>query len=103
MFDLYFKIIGFVVFVLLQFTDGYSTVRFLKLGGSELNKFANVLMDKIGVVPTIFSLKVSCIALVWYLLPSLPLWGLVVCNLFYVWVVYNNVSVIRKINRRNDK
>lgn len=94
-----YVVLMFVVIVVLQIVDGYTTWRVLSSGsGTEANKILKALMDGIGVVPTLILTKTALMgflvcALAFF--PSIYLFavmGLVV--VFYGWVCFNNAKIM---------
>lgn len=86
----------FYLLIALQVADIITTIIALRGPAHEANPLLARLMDKIGVVPTLILVKGAAISFFWYyqaLLPNPLMWAL--CA-FYVWIVFNNVKVIRK-------
>ena len=86
--------IAFLLFIILQVADGWTTVTALNLGGRELNPWLNYLFRKFGVVQTLMALKgVSIILAGLFLVDHWAMWFLIGV---YVLVVGHNVYQIRK-------
>ncbi len=62
---------------------------------TEGNWLLKPLMDKVGVLPALLLLKGMFIALLLWAAPLVPIEILYVLTVFYCWVVYNNIKLIR--------
>lgn len=86
---------GFVVLVLLQGADVWTTVKVLKGGGREMNPLVREVMRILGRVTGLILAKGLVMgtvgAILWFLpphiWPTIAIWVLVV---FYLWVVVTN-------------
>ena len=85
----------FVLFVLLQCGDFYTTYAIIKNGkGHEANPLLAWVFDRIGYVSGLFLFKGLCIVIGFLLLPYW--YALAFLDALYVWVVYNNYKVLTK-------
>ena len=86
--------IAFLLFILLQVADGWTTITALNMNGREANPLLNYLFRKFGVVQTLLVVKGGSIIIAGlFLVGHWSLWCLVG---LYVLVVGNNVYQIRK-------
>jgi len=86
--------IAFLLFILLQVADAWTTITALNLNGREANPMLNYLFRKFGVVQTLMVVKGGSIIIAGlFLVGHWSLWCLVG---LYVLVVGNNVYQIRK-------
>lgn len=86
--------IAFLLFILLQVADGWTTITALNLNGREANPMLNYLFRRFGVVQTLMVVKGGSIIIAGlFLVGHWSLWCLVG---LYVLVVGNNVYQIRK-------
>jgi len=83
----------FVLLILLQVADAYTTIRALKQSGNrEGNPAMAWLFNKIGVKTTQIFTKVTFIVLAYYYMG----WqAMAVLDAFYMWVVVNNWKLIK--------
>lgn len=81
-----------VIFVVLQVADVWTTDRALKMGKREANPFLARLFEYFNPVKVMVAVKTVAVVALWYV----AFWPLtaVLCVL-YVWVVGNNLQVIR--------
>ena len=84
------------IFIALQVLDAVSTVIALDGGGHEVNPILKKIMDKIGVIPALVLVKCAAIAFFWYYQELLPDPLVLLLCLGYVWILYNNIQVIRE-------
>ena len=84
----------FALFVLLQCMDFYTTYTIIKTGkGHEANPILATLMAKLDMAGVLAFFKLACILIgvallqYWYALALL--------DSLYVWVIYNNLKVLR--------
>jgi hypothetical protein len=84
------------IFIALQVLDAVSTVIALDGGGHEVNPILKKIMDKIGVIPALVLVKGAAIAFFWYYQELLPDPLVLLLCLGYVWILYNNIQVIRE-------
>lgn len=85
----------FIALVALNIADAYTTLRILKLGGRERNPVMAWAFRHLGPLPALLAFKAAVLALVWFNLPIFPLWAMAGMNAFYVYVVHNNLRVLR--------
>jgi hypothetical protein len=86
--------IAFLLFILLQVADGWTTITALNLNGREANPMLNYLFRRFGVVQTLMVVKGGSIIIAGlFLVGHWSLWCLVG---LYVLVVGHNVYQIRK-------
>jgi hypothetical protein len=80
------------VFVLLQIADVWTTHKALQMGKREANPFLARLFEYFNPVKVMVAVKAVAVVALWYV----AFWPLtaVLCVL-YVWVVGNNLQVIR--------
>jgi hypothetical protein len=85
----------FSFFVLLQCGDFYTTYTIIKTGkGHEANPILAKIFDKIGYPAGLIIAKGLTIAVGFVLLQY---WvALATLDILYVWVIYNNLKVLRK-------
>lgn len=84
------------IFIALQVLDAVSTVIALDGGGHEVNPILKKIMDKIGVIPALVLVKGAAIAFFWYYQELLPDPLVLLLCLGYIWILYNNIQVIRE-------
>jgi len=84
----------FAAFVVLQVADAISTIYGTNLGYGEKNPLLAWLFDKVGVTYALLFIKGFMILFVWYYLEDIPTFILVVANLVYTYVVFNNLKII---------
>ena len=81
------------IFALLQIGDVWTTYNVIKENkGHEGNAIMAWLMDKLGVLPTFFVMKVSALVAVYFL----PWQAILVLNAIYAYVVFQNYQILRK-------
>lgn len=90
----------FVVLVIQQILDIYTTHKVLSQGGRELNPLLDKLMDRIGVLPALVLTKLIVIVSFGFVLfnnPVVSISALLVSVLigFYSWVLVNNFKAIK--------
>lgn len=87
----------FTSFVFLNILDIISTYLVIKNGkGREANVLMKAAMDRVGVLPALFSLKIPVLIFIYFLLNNPYIsWVLLGLNLFYIWVIYNNTKIYR--------
>lgn len=94
----------FVLLVVLQVADAWSTLKALKRPGNyEANPAMKWLMDKIGVKEALLFTKVAACSVVWLGVMSLDGQGhgqlatglLVATCALYAWVIKNNLSLLK--------
>jgi len=93
-----------IIQIILQITDGVLTYKALSLrGAAEGNLIMKKAFNAIGILPTLLLLKGGIIGALFYATSRvqsdniLLLALLVVLNAFYVWVVWNNINIIKKL------
>ena len=85
--------IAFLLFILLQVADGWTTVTALNMNGRELNPWLNYLFRKFGVVQTLLVSKLLSITIVGMLVyDHWAVWFLVAV---YTFVVGHNLKQIK--------
>ena len=85
--------IAFLLFILLQVADGWTTVTALNMNGRELNPWLNYLFRKFGVIQTLLVSKLLSITIVGMLVyDHWAVWFLVVV---YTFVVAHNLKQIK--------
>lgn len=85
--------IAFLLFILLQVADGWTTVTSLNMNGRELNPWLNYLFRKFGVIQTLLVSKLLSITIVGMLVyDHWAVWFLVVV---YTFVVGHNLKQIK--------
>lgn len=82
--------------IALQVADIVTTIIALRGKATESNPVLKKLMDAIGVVPALLLMKGVAIAFFLYVQNAVPVGILWVLCAFYIWVIVNNVKVIRK-------
>jgi hypothetical protein len=85
----------FSFFVILQCGDFYTTYTVIKTGkGHEANPIIATLIQKLNLLFGLLFFKVGAI-IIGILLT--PYWyALAILDILYVWVIYNNIKVLRK-------
>lgn len=84
------------ILIALQVLAAVSTVIALDGGGHEVNPILKKIMDKIGVIPALVLVKGAAIAFFWHYQELLPDPLVLLLCLGYVWILYNNIQVIRE-------
>lgn len=92
------------VLILLQLLDVLTTHYALRTGaGTEANPVLRNLFDRFGHEPVLLAIKGAFIAWLWWAAPLLEAagysWVLYAVAALYVWVVWNNLMVILKVNQ----
>jgi hypothetical protein len=82
--------------IALQLLDAVTTIVALKGDAYESNPILKKIMVKIGVVPTLVLVKGGVIVFFLYYQASFPPVIIWLMCAGYVWVVYNNVKVIKE-------
>lgn len=90
----------FVLLVILQALDAWSTLRALKRPGTiEANPVMRWLMDKIGDLEVMLVLKVAACVAIWFAVMGLPAdlgaLLLIVCALPYIWAIRGNLKLLK--------
>jgi hypothetical protein len=86
----------FWALVALQVADGYTTIEGLRSGAArEANPLLARLIGKVGRDRAVVGVKLLAIAGLWYGRPDVPLWMMGALAALYVYVIANNVRVIR--------
>ena len=81
------------IFVLLQIGDVWTTYNVIQSNkGHEGNAIMAWLMDKLGILPAFFVMKVSALVAVYFL----PWQAILVLDAIYAYVVYQNYQILRK-------
>ncbi len=88
----------FAALLAINLLDVLTTLHILKHGGYERNKLLARLMLAIGPLPAMLVLKVPVLAGIGYALADMPPWLLGGLVAFYVYVVVNNLRVIRGLS-----
>ena len=84
---------AFLLFILLQVADGWTTVTALNMNGRELNPWLNYLFRKFGVIQTLLVSKLLSITIVGMLVyDHWAVWFLVAV---YTFVVGHNLKQIK--------
>lgn len=83
----------FILFVILQAGDFWTTRKVLSQGGREQNPIADWFMGKMGLVPAMLLLKVVAIACAYYLI-AFPTVLAALCA-FYTYIVVKNYTHIK--------
>lgn len=92
----------FILIVLLNIADVYTTNRILRRGGSERNPLMAKVFSLIGVLPGLLLVKAAIVLALWWAFIHQGLQGpffiglLVLICAVYVWVVAHNLREIRK-------
>jgi len=87
-----------IALIALNVLDAFLTVRILKDGGRELNPIMAKMMDRIGDVPALLLSKAVMVAIMAYILNSIPYQVMLALCGVYVGVVAWNIKTLRKIN-----
>ena len=88
--------------IVLQVLDGITTVIALRKGGSEENPIMKKLFGAAGVIPGTLAAKLFFAGLLWHFRNEVDDAGpLIAVALLYLFVVANNIKVIRKRNEIN--
>ncbi len=91
-------IVSLIVFILLQLADGYTTMKALKSASNyEANPVMKFLMQKIGKLPALALMKILMSAGMSYAYVFSGPFITLIPNLIYVYVIYNNVRVLKGI------
>ena len=86
----------FAALVVLQVLDMYTTVRAMRHGHTEANKYVAWLMDKIGVIPAMLLPKILVMGFFGFYLSEWPWFVLAGLVCFYVWVVQHNYRTVKE-------
>ena len=83
--------------IILQLADIATTHYALRTGiGTEANPFMRKLFDKFGHEPVLLTMKGAFIVFLWVFQDYIHVAVLAMLLGFYIWVIANNVEVIRK-------
>lgn len=86
----------FYLLVALQIADGYTTIQGLRTGKErEVNPILAKLIGEIGRDRAVVGVKLLAIAGLWYGRAGTSLWALVAMAAVYIYVIANNVRVMR--------
>jgi hypothetical protein len=86
----------FWALVALQLADGYTTIEGLRSGAArEANPLLARLIGRVGRDRAVVGVKLLAIAGLWYGRSEVPLWMMGALTALYVYVIANNVRVIR--------
>lgn len=86
--------------VVLQLLDVLSTLIVLRgRGGYESNRIVAALIDVAGPLWPVFKVGVTTAGLIGFALSPWP-WAVWAVNALMAWVIWHNVGVIRRQNRR---
>jgi len=81
----------------LQMLDLLSTIIALRNPKlTEANGVLKPLFDTFGALPVLVIVKLLFVGLLWWAAPQVPVALLYALAVFYCWVVYNNITLIRK-------
>lgn len=81
---------------LLQLLDIWTTHKCLSRSGTvESNPILARMFTKLGILPTLILTKGAYIALLWWGAQYVPVELLYAIAAFYVWVVWNNLRILR--------
>jgi hypothetical protein len=83
-----------IILILLNILDAYLTIKALGKGAQEANPIVRKLIEKIGVIPSLALLKVSMLAVVWYIGSQELVWFLCVA---YAGLCAWNLKVLRAL------
>lgn len=84
------------ILIALQVLDLVSTVIALRNPDlTEGNGILKPMFDALGVVPALVVVKLGFIGLLYWAAPQVPVEVLYALIALYVWVVYNNIKLIR--------
>lgn len=87
----------FVLFVLLQIADGYTTSKLLAMPGTrEVNPIMAWLMRKLGQTKALIISKAGVVALIAFTLPSIVWWSLAAVDAVYGYVVWRNWKLLKQ-------
>ena len=82
------------IFVALQFGDAWTTINVIKENkGHEGNAVMAWIFEKIGVLQGFLVMKVITVIAVYFIVPAWP--ALLVLNLVYGYVVYQNYRILK--------
>ncbi len=93
------EIILMFLFIALQVADAATTYIILKGGGRELNPFMQVVMNFLGVVPALVTMKVLVVAVFMVYAEAIPLWVWMLMVIIYAVVVANNLRAISDMDK----
>jgi hypothetical protein len=82
--------------IILQALDLLTTVVALRNPRlAEGNGLLKPLFERFGVLPALIVIKLAFVGLLWWAAPQVPVEILYALCAFYVWVVYNNIKLIK--------
>lgn len=84
------KIALFLVFSVLQIADSVLTHKILAKGGVEHNPILRWAFDRIGIISSLVIFKLALLILLFFTLPWIPVWFLVVLCVAYTVIVIHN-------------
>ena len=85
-----------ILLVVLQVLDAWSTWKVITTGrGVEGNPLLVPVMGAIGMAPTLSLKTVFVIACGVWIARENGLWAMAALDAFYIWVVVNNVRILR--------
>jgi hypothetical protein len=86
------QIVLFAMFTVLQISDIWTTLRFLKnKTGHEANPFMAYLFEKFGVIQSLCVVKSAAVAIAWFMQTEIVVIG-ILCA-FYTYIVANNYRI----------
>lgn len=86
----------FIYLIVLQLLDGYTTIKILSSGGTELNPLIRKLIDSIGIAKGIILVKILAVVLGYLLLTMGQTSPLIFLAILYSLVVANNLYNLYK-------
>lgn len=86
----------FFYLIVLQLLDGYTTIKILSSGGTELNPLIRKLIDSIGIAKGVILVKILAVMLGYLLLTMGQTSPLIFLAILYSLVVANNLYNLYK-------
>lgn len=85
------------IFFLTQLGDWYTTRTAISKGGAEGNPIAKFFMKYLGIDGYLLVKVIATTSLVFFIVAPTSTIGTAGLIAFYIWVLYNNYSVIRNL------
>lgn len=86
-----------ILFAITQLGDWYTTRTAISKGGSEGNPIAKFFMKYLGIDGYLLVKVIATTSLVFFIVAPMSTIGTAALIAFYVWVLYNNYNVIKKL------
>lgn len=86
-----------ILFAITQLGDWYTTRTAIARGAIEANPVARFFMKYVGIDGFMLAKGIATSLLVFFVLAPISESGTIALIAFYVWILYNNYNVIKKL------